>query len=248
MPVAKARAFIHQFLQPVSGTVRVPIRAALGRVLEDDPSRRWTCRPTATPRWTAGRCAARTSKADGETVARGDRRRRSRGRYVRRGRRARPMRAHHDGRHVVPEGADPRRDAGARAGRRPGKSVSDRRAGRRPARTCAKPARTSSARIAVALKRSRVIRPAELGLIASLGIGEVAVYRPLRVAFFSTGDELKSVGTPLGDLARSTTPTATRCTACSRASAWRSSTWAWCATTQSSWSARSRRRRPARTS
>ncbi len=41
------------------------------------------------------------------------------------------------------------------------------------------------------------LRPAELGMIASLGIGEVSVYRRLRVAFFSTGDELKSVGTPL---------------------------------------------------
>ncbi len=34
-------------------------------------------------------------------------------------------------------------------------------------------------------------------MIASLGIGEVGVYRRLRVAFFSTGDELKSIGTPL---------------------------------------------------
>ena len=41
------------------------------------------------------------------------------------------------------------------------------------------------------------IRPAELGMIASLGINEVSVYRRLRVAFFSTGDELKSIGTPL---------------------------------------------------
>ena len=30
-------------------------------------------------------------------------------------------------------------------------------------------------------------------------MGEVSVYRPLRVAFFSTGDELKSVGTALGE-------------------------------------------------
>src|SRR5437868_7910985 len=36
MPVARARAFIHQFLQPVSGTVRLPIRDALGRVLAED--------------------------------------------------------------------------------------------------------------------------------------------------------------------------------------------------------------------
>jgi molybdopterin molybdotransferase len=40
-----------------------------------------------------------------------------------------------------------------------------------------------------------VLRPAEIGLIASLGIAEVSVYRRLRVAFFSTGDELVSVGT-----------------------------------------------------
>ena len=32
----KARAFIHQFLAPIEGTVRVPIRSALGRVLAED--------------------------------------------------------------------------------------------------------------------------------------------------------------------------------------------------------------------
>jgi molybdopterin molybdotransferase len=41
------------------------------------------------------------------------------------------------------------------------------------------------------------IMPADLGLIASLGIGEIQVKRPLRVAFFSTGDELRSIGEPL---------------------------------------------------
>lgn len=38
---------------------------------------------------------------------------------------------------------------------------------------------------------------AELPLIASLGIGEVEVVRRLRVAVFSTGDELQPVGQPL---------------------------------------------------
>jgi len=47
----------------------------------------------------------------------------------------------------------------------------------------------------VALKRGLLLRPAEVGLISSLGIGEVTVYRRLRVAFFSTGDELVSIGT-----------------------------------------------------
>jgi molybdopterin molybdotransferase len=41
------------------------------------------------------------------------------------------------------------------------------------------------------------VRAADLGLIASLGIAEVKVMRRLRVAFFSTGDELVSIGTPL---------------------------------------------------
>jgi len=47
------------------------------------------------------------------------------------------------------------------------------------------------------LAPGQLLRPAELGLIASLGIGEVDVRRRLRVAFFSTGDELASIGTPL---------------------------------------------------
>src|SRR5258706_173925 len=41
------------------------------------------------------------------------------------------------------------------------------------------------------------VRAADLGLMASLGIAEVKVLRRLRVAFFSTGDELVSIGTPL---------------------------------------------------
>ena len=47
------------------------------------------------------------------------------------------------------------------------------------------------------LPAGRLMRAADLGLIASLGIGEVEVYRKLRVAFFSTGDELASLGQPL---------------------------------------------------
>ncbi|MEO8345821.1 MAG: gephyrin-like molybdotransferase Glp [Betaproteobacteria bacterium] len=51
----------------------------------------------------------------------------------------------------------------------------------------------------VVFKVGQPIRPAELGMLASLGINEVTVYRKLRVAFFSTGDELKSIGTPLAE-------------------------------------------------
>ncbi|WP_036300642.1 molybdopterin molybdotransferase MoeA [Methylotenera sp. L2L1] len=47
------------------------------------------------------------------------------------------------------------------------------------------------------LTKGHLMRPADLGLIASLGIAEVQAYRKLKVAFFSTGDELVGVGQPL---------------------------------------------------
>jgi molybdopterin molybdotransferase len=51
----------------------------------------------------------------------------------------------------------------------------------------------------VVFATGQLMRPAEVGMMASLGIGEVSVYRKLRVAFFSTGDELRSIGTPLAE-------------------------------------------------
>ena len=48
-----------------------------------------------------------------------------------------------------------------------------------------------------ALPAGKLLRPADLGLLASLGQAEVPVWRRLRVAFFSTGDELRSIGEPL---------------------------------------------------
>jgi molybdopterin molybdotransferase len=47
-----------------------------------------------------------------------------------------------------------------------------------------------------ALTKGKRLRPAELGILASLGVAEVSVQRRLRVALFSTGDELCSIGTP----------------------------------------------------
>ena len=51
----------------------------------------------------------------------------------------------------------------------------------------------------VVLAAGRRLVPADIGLIASLGIGEVSVLRRIRVAFFSTGDELRSIGEPLAE-------------------------------------------------
>ncbi len=50
---------------------------------------------------------------------------------------------------------------------------------------------------APALRRGRMLRPADLGMLASLGIAEAPVFRRPRIAFFSTGDELRSLGEPL---------------------------------------------------
>lgn len=47
------------------------------------------------------------------------------------------------------------------------------------------------------LSKGHKMQAADLGLAASLGIAEVIVHRRLKVAFFSTGDELVSVGKPL---------------------------------------------------
>lgn len=51
----------------------------------------------------------------------------------------------------------------------------------------------------IAFQKGQKIMPAELGILASLGLSEVKVHRRLRVAFFSTGDELRSIGETLGD-------------------------------------------------
>jgi len=48
-----------------------------------------------------------------------------------------------------------------------------------------------------AVARGRRLRPADLGLLASLGLTAVPVWRRLRVALFSTGDELREPGTAL---------------------------------------------------
>ncbi|CAG9198755.1 Molybdopterin molybdenumtransferase [Paraburkholderia tropica] len=53
------------------------------------------------------------------------------------------------------------------------------------------------ARGGVALRAGRELRASDIGLLASLGLVEVEVKPRLRVAFFSTGDELRSPGEPL---------------------------------------------------
>jgi molybdopterin molybdotransferase len=47
-----------------------------------------------------------------------------------------------------------------------------------------------------AVRQGSLLTPAALGLVASLGLATVAVVRQLKVAYFSTGDEILSLGDP----------------------------------------------------
>ena len=193
MPVAKARQFIHTFLSPVTGIARVPIRSALGRVLAEDiisPVNVPAHVNSAMDGWAlraedlaADPAAALTEVGasfagvpHGKPVGKNE-----------------CVRIFTGG--VVPDGCDAvvmqekaqasgksiRFSPGVRSGQNVRYAGEDLKAG------------------AVALPKGHLVKPAELGLIASLGIGEVGVYRPLRVVFFSTGDELVSIGNPLAE-------------------------------------------------
>ncbi len=49
----------------------------------------------------------------------------------------------------------------------------------------------------IVFEKGHRISAADIGLIASLGLGDLCVQRKLRAAFFSTGDELRPLNTPL---------------------------------------------------
>src|SRR5262249_9782095 len=49
----------------------------------------------------------------------------------------------------------------------------------------------------LALRAGRRLSPADLGLAAALGYPKLPVFRPLRVALLSTGDEVRDPGAPL---------------------------------------------------
>ena len=193
MPVLKAREVISRFLSPVTTAERVHIRAALGRVLAED-----VVSPLDVP-------SHDNSAMDGYAVRFADLKSDGKATLkvagtafagvpfpgaVKPGECVRIMTGA-----VVPQGADTivmQEHVEAKGGQitiggghRQGQHV--RRAG-------------EDLKIGqAALQRGQAVRPAEIGLIASLGIPEIMVYRRLRVAFFSTGDELKSIGTPLAE-------------------------------------------------
>ena len=193
MPVDKARSFIHQFLAPVTATLRVPIRSALGRVLAEDvisPVDVPAHRNSAMDGWAM---RAADLKAEGETTLQEVGASFAGKPFMGTVKAGECVRIMTGG--VVPGGADT--VVMQERAKAHGRSITF--SGSNKAGQNVREAGEDLTAGSVALRRGRIVRPAELGLIASLGIGEVRVYRPLRVAYFSTGDELKSIGTALGE-------------------------------------------------
>ena len=194
MPVDRARAVIRTYLAPVTGTERVHLRASLGRVLATDVTS-----PVAVPGHDNSAMDGfalrfRDLSPDRETV------------LARIGESfaGKPsdavvgagqcVRIFTGG--VMPQGADTvvmqerAREENGRVVVAAG-AVTKEGTNRRFAGEDIKPGQ-------VVFRSGDLVRPAELGTMASLGIGEILVFRRLRVAFFSTGDELKPIGTALG--------------------------------------------------
>ena len=193
LPVEEARRRILADVAPVRGSERLALRSALGRVLAND-----VISPVDVPGHTNSAVdgyalAGATLPAQGEkdlriigTAWAG----RAFPHAVPAGSCVRimtgaPMPAGTDT--VVMQEHVERRDEAIRigAGHRTGQNV--RAAGE------------DLARGAVALKAGKRLTPAELGRLAAIGMAEVAVHRRVRVAFFSTGDELRSIGESLED-------------------------------------------------
>jgi molybdopterin molybdotransferase len=191
LPVSSASEVIRTFVKPVSGTEKVPVRTALGRVLAKD-----IVSPIDVP-------SHDNSAMDGYAVRSDDLKapepvtlieigtayagKEFKG-EVKPGECVRVMTGA-----VMPRNTDAVviQEAVTSEGRRvtvpPGQERGQNR----------RLAGEDLAKGKPALRAGRLLRPADLGLLASLGIGTVSVRRKLKVAFFSTGDELVSVGKKL---------------------------------------------------
>jgi molybdopterin molybdotransferase len=191
LPVAKANEIIRSFVRPVSGVEKLPVRAALGRVLAKDivspidvPSHDNSAMDGYAVRGEDLRAAETVTLIEIGTAYAG----KEFTGEVKRGECVRVMTGA-----VMPRNTDTVviQEAVSTAGRRVTIPVGQETGQNR------RLAGEDLAQGKPALRAGRLLRPADLGLVASLGIGEVRVRRKLKVAFFSTGDELVSVGKEL---------------------------------------------------
>jgi len=191
LPVAKANEVIRSFVKPVSGVEKLPVRAALGRVLAknivspiDVPSNDNSAMDGYAVRGADLSASAPVTLTEIGAALAG---RTFRG-AVGPGQCVRVMTGA-----VMPQGTDTviiQEVAKIDGTRITIPASQETGQNRRLAGEDLKKGRP-------ALEAGRLLRPADLGLVASLGIGEVKVRRKLKVAFFSTGDELVSVGRKL---------------------------------------------------
>src|ERR1700676_5262399 len=186
MPVARARELIRSFLAPMTTTERVHVRSALGRVMAQD-----VVSPIAVPGHDNSAMdgyAVRFDdlRQDGDTVLRRIGESFAGKPWLGAMNAGECVRIFTGG--VMPRGADTvvmqERTVEDASGVRiaPG-AVATAGQNRRFAGEDLKAGQ-------IVFHSGQRIHPAELGMIASLGIGEISVFRKLRVAFFSTGDEL----------------------------------------------------------
>jgi molybdopterin molybdotransferase len=193
MPVDRARELIRQFLNPVTAVERVHIRQALGRILAAD-----VVSPIDVP-------GHDNSAMDGWAVRFADLSRDGETRLARIGESfaGKPFGgALESGQAVriftgavMPPGADTV-VMQERAKESSGGVTIDAGAVNRVGQN-RRFAGEDLKRGGVVFRDGQPLKPAEIGMMASLGINEIAVYRRLRVAFFSTGDELVAIGQPL---------------------------------------------------
>ena len=190
MPVDKARSYIGGFLDPVTSSERVSIRDALGRILSQD-----VISPVNVPQHdnsamdgyaVRGHDLSECKKTDLTVVGTAFAGQPFEG-GLKKGESIRIMTGA-----VIPDGADTV-IMQERAERIDGVVSVDFSPTGANTRKAGEDLKLGSA----ALQKGHKVRPADLGLIASLGIPEISVYRKLRVAFFSTGDELVGIGNPL---------------------------------------------------
>jgi len=191
LPVAKANEVIRSFVAPVTGVEKLPVRAALGRVLAKD-----IVSPIDVPSHDNSAMDGYAVRSDdlgaGEPVTLTEIGTAYAGRAfpgaVKRGECVRVMTGA-----VMPKNTDTViiQEAVTVAGNRVSIPLGQERGQNR------RLAGEDLAKGKAALRAGRLLRPADLGLLASLGFATVTVRRKLKVAFFSTGDELVSVGKKL---------------------------------------------------
>jgi molybdopterin molybdotransferase len=191
MPVVKARQFIKQFLSPVTETEILPIRESLGRVLSTD-----ILSPANVPNYDNSAMDGYAFNADDIYIDKPTKLKIVGSAFagnpfaeeLKLGECVRIMTGG-----MMPKGADTviiQENVKAE-----GNIISFMETPKRKANI--RYAGEDLLQGQTVLKTGHMIRAADLGLIASLGIGELSVFRKLKVAFFSTGDELADIGESL---------------------------------------------------